>query len=164
MVGTTCGSSYSHPQPLKHIFLREDLKAQKVQESVIDATQSTSRLREDVQSLTDWVTSGAFSEQLQRRVGTAPSRGGCKGLARTGTSDTVDVSAGVSASISGTFNAANVWCHCYAFFTLDAIPVCLDQSVTSANQRMVYKAECTTWCPLCKAHALALTHVEANIG
>ncbi|KAF5826867.1 hypothetical protein DUNSADRAFT_1838 [Dunaliella salina] len=50
--------------------------ADQVQESVIDATQSTSRLREDVQSLTEWVTSGAFSEQLQRRVGpTVPSKG-----------------------------------------------------------------------------------------
>ncbi len=42
-----------------------------MQASLIDATQSTSRLREDVQSLTDWVSSGVFTEQLQRRIGTS---------------------------------------------------------------------------------------------
>ena len=45
-----------------------------MQESVIDATQSTSRLREDVQSLTDWVLSGAFREQLQQSVGPQTGR------------------------------------------------------------------------------------------
>ncbi|KAJ9507665.1 hypothetical protein QJQ45_019161 [Haematococcus lacustris] len=44
-----------------HVVLPE---AGQVQEAVLDSTQAINRLREDVQSLTDWVASGAAGQQL----------------------------------------------------------------------------------------------------
>lgn len=43
----------------------------KVQETILDATQSINRLRDDVQSITDWVSSGSFRKQLLTRTGQA---------------------------------------------------------------------------------------------